>query len=42
VRRLARDTMKAAQALSLSLEEQSRMLEREENPADATLLGVRK
>lgn len=42
VRRLARDTMKAARALSLSLEEQSRMLELEENPADTTLLGVKK
>ncbi|MBZ5599216.1 MAG: hypothetical protein LAN83_12935 [Acidobacteriia bacterium] len=40
VRRLARDTMKAARALGLSLEEQSRMLEREENPADAIPLGV--
>jgi adenosylhomocysteine nucleosidase len=42
VRRLARDTMKAARTLSLSLEEQSRLFGREVNPADAAPLGAMK
>jgi adenosylhomocysteine nucleosidase len=41
VRRLARDTMKAAQALSLSLEEQNRLFDREDNPSNAIPLGSR-